>query len=175
MEKINNEKIININGLIDEDKCYRKVRELRWSKGVKCPWCNSSNIVKNGYDSKRSVCQHYHCNNCNKYFDDLTNTVFTGHHQPLSTWILCLYFMGLNLSTNQIAKELDLCQSDAQYMTTKLREGIVVRRPEVKLKGEVEFDEVYIVAGHKGQPDEVEKKGEKHEKTGLEEQEAEAH
>jgi len=37
----------------------------------------------------------------------------------------------------------------------------------VKLKGEVEFDEVYIVAGHKGQPDEVEKKGEKHEKTGL--------
>lgn len=68
--------------------------------------------------------------------------------------------MGLNSSNNQIAKELDLCQSDTQYMTTKLREGIVVKRPKVKLEGEIEFDEVYIVAGHKGQPDEVEKKGE---------------
>jgi transposase-like protein len=175
MEKINDEKIININGLIDEDKCYQKVRELRWPKEVKCPWCDSSNIVKNGRDSKHSGCQHYHCNNCNKYFDDLTNTVFTGHHQPLSTWIVCLYFMGLNLSNNQIAKELDLCQSDTQYMTTKLREGIAIKKPEVKLEGEVEFDEVYIVAGHKGQPNEVEKKGEKQEEIGLEDQEAEAH
>ncbi|MEN8905244.1 MAG: hypothetical protein ABF289_04720 [Clostridiales bacterium] len=32
MKKINDEKIININGLINEDKCYQKVRELRWSK-----------------------------------------------------------------------------------------------------------------------------------------------
>jgi len=43
-------------------------------------------------------------------------------------------------------------------MTAKLREGIAIKRPEVKLEGEVEFDEVYIVAGHKGQPNEVEKR-----------------
>ncbi|MEN8907718.1 MAG: hypothetical protein ABF289_17350 [Clostridiales bacterium] len=43
MEKINDEKIININGLIDEDKCYQKVRGLRWSKKVECYWCDSSN------------------------------------------------------------------------------------------------------------------------------------
>ncbi|MEN8905696.1 MAG: hypothetical protein ABF289_07045 [Clostridiales bacterium] len=36
-------------------------------------------------------------------------------------------------------------------MTTKLRESIAIKRPEVKLEGEVELDEVYIVAGHKGQ------------------------
>jgi hypothetical protein len=28
----------------------------------------------------------------------LSETVLGGHHQPLSVWILCLYFMGL---TNQ--------------------------------------------------------------------------
>jgi hypothetical protein len=33
-------------------------------------------------------------------------------------------------------------------MTTTLREGIVVRQPEPSLGGEVEFDEVYLVAGH---------------------------
>ncbi|MEN8907109.1 MAG: hypothetical protein ABF289_14210 [Clostridiales bacterium] len=50
-------------------------------------------------------------------------------------------------------------------MTTQLREGIVIKKPEVILKGEVEFDEVYIVAGHKRQPSKVEKKGENQEET----------
>ena len=44
-----------------------------------------------------------------------------------------------------------------QKMTTQLREGIVERKPEVTLSGEVECDEVYVVAGHKGKPEEVKK------------------
>ena len=43
-------------------------------------------------------------------------------------------------------------------MTTQLREGIVERKPKVTLSGEVECDEVYVVAGHKGKPEEVKKK-----------------
>jgi hypothetical protein len=39
------------------------------------------------------------------------------------------------------------------------REGIVQRKPEAKLTGEVECDEVYVVAGHKGRPEAVRKKG----------------
>jgi hypothetical protein len=54
--------------------------------------------------------------------------VFEGHHQPLRVWVLCLYFMGLNLSNEQIAAELDLGVGDAQAMTTQLREGIVVKK-----------------------------------------------
>ena len=73
--------------------------------------------------------------------------------------MLCLYFMGLNLSNEQIAQELDLNSDDAQKMTTQLREGIVERKPEVTLSGEVECDEVYVVAGHKGKPEEVKKRG----------------
>ena len=72
--------------------------------------------------------------------------------------MLCLYFMGLNLSNEQIAQELDLNNDDAQKMTTQLREGIVERKPKVTLSGEVECDEVYVVAGHKGKPEEVKKK-----------------
>jgi hypothetical protein len=33
--------------------------------------------------------------------------------------------MGLNLSNEQIANELDVARSDVQQMTTQLREGIV--------------------------------------------------
>jgi hypothetical protein len=73
--------------------------------------------------------------------------------------VLVLYLMGLNLSNEQIAKGLDLDPDDAQRMATGLREGVVLRRPEVALSGEVECDEVYVVAGHKGHPEAVRKKG----------------
>ena len=44
-------------------------------------------------------------------------------------------------------------------MTTQLREGVVERKPAEVLSGEVECDEVYVVAGHKGHPEAVKKKG----------------
>ena len=66
--------------------------------------------------------------------------------------------MGLNLSNEQIAKELDLDPDDAQRMTTALREGVVLRKPEVTLSREVECDQVYVVSGHKGHPEAVRKK-----------------
>jgi len=58
----------------------------------------------------------------------LSETIFEGHHQPLRVWVLCLYFMGLNLSNQQIAAELDLEQDDVQDMTTQLRAGIAVKK-----------------------------------------------
>ena len=73
--------------------------------------------------------------------------------------MLCLYFMGLNLSNRQIALELGLSPSDAQAMTERLRRGLVAKAPEVELEGEVEIDEVFVVAGHKGQPAAVAKGG----------------
>ena len=86
---------------------------------------------------------------CGGRFDDLTGTVLAGHHQPLRVWVLCLYFMGLNLSNRQIAQELGLSQPDVQLMTEQLRTGLVARIPPVRLGGEVEIDEVYVVAGHR--------------------------
>jgi transposase-like protein len=175
MVTINAAKSINISGLVAEAKCYQTVRELRWNKGVKCVWCNSSKVVKNGHTKETPECQKYCCQTCGRYFDDLTNTIFSGHHQPLSVWILCLYFMGLNLSNRQIAKELDLGVSDVQEMTTQLREGVVAKRPAVYLEGEVEFDEVYVVAGHKGHPEEVKKRIVTAEEIGSKEPGAEEH
>jgi hypothetical protein len=73
--------------------------------------------------------------------------------------VLCLYFMGLNLSNRQIAQELGLNGSDVQAMTEQLRSGLVAKAPPVRLAGAVVIDEVYVVAVHKGQPKAVAKKG----------------
>jgi transposase-like protein len=151
--------MLNIQNLIDDVKCFETVRSMRWPEGVTCPHCASSQVIKKGCDDTQPARQRYACSACQRRFDDLTGTIFAGHHQPLRTWILCLYLMGLNLSNEQIAQELDLNPDDAQKMTSQLREGIVERKPEVLLSGEVECDEVYVVAGHKGHPEAVKKKG----------------
>src|SRR5262249_55582218 len=69
-----------------------------------------------------------------------------------------LYFMGLNISNEQIAHELALNGSDVQQMTAQLREGIVKKKPTVTLSHEGESDEAYVIAGHKGQPEVVKSK-----------------
>ena len=116
---------VNIKNLIDEVQCYQTVRELRWPDGIVCPSCESQEVIKRGFDDTEPARQRYECHNCDQRFDDLTDTIFAGHHQPLKVWILCLYFMGLNLSNEQIARELSLNKSDAYQMTTALRGGIV--------------------------------------------------
>lgn len=150
--------VLNIRAIIDDAKCFGTVRELRWPEGVRCTHCGSNKVVRHGRDETQPERQRYHCRSCNRYFDDLTGTIFEGHHRPLSVWILCLYFMGLNLSNSQIARELDLNTSDVQEMAKQLRQGIVARKPQAKLHGEIECDEVYVVAGHKGHPKAVKKK-----------------
>ncbi len=151
--------LVNLSGLMDDAKCFAFVRQQRWPDGVQCPGCRSPAVVRAGCDDTQPARQRYRCKVCASRFDDLTDTVLAGHHQPLRVWVLCLYFMGLNLSNQQIAKELGLCGSDVQAMTEQLRRGLAAKTPEVMLKGEVEIDEVYVVAGHKGQPKEVAKRG----------------
>jgi hypothetical protein len=46
-----------------------------------------------------------------------------------------------------------------QVMTEPLRHGLAAKLPPAALGGEVEIDEVYVVAGHKGQPAAVAKRG----------------
>ena len=150
--------LVNLSGLMDDAKCFAFVRHHRWPEGVCCPGCGSSAVIRDGCDDTQPHRQRYRCKACAGRFDDLTGTVLAGHHQPLRVWVLCLYFMGLNLSNRQIAGELGLAASEVQVMTEQLRRGLVAKTPAVELAGEVEIDEVYVVAGHKGQPAAVAKR-----------------
>lgn len=100
--------MINLSYLIDDGKCYETVRLVRWQDVIDCPKCSSQSIIKRGKDDSHPHRQRYQCKECSAHFDDLKSTIFAGHHQPLRAWILCLYFMGLNLSNRQIAQEHDL-------------------------------------------------------------------
>jgi transposase-like protein len=151
--------LVNLSSLIDDARCFELVRQHRWPEGVRCPRCEGASVARHGRDEVQPHRQRYRCAACGARFDDLTGTALAGHHQPLRVWVLCLYLMGLNLSNRQIAQELDLGVSDVQAMTEALRQGLTARLPPVRLEGEVEIDEVYVVAGHKGQPAAVAKRG----------------
>src|SRR3954454_21549822 len=151
--------LVNLPSLIDDARCFELVRQHRWPEGVRCPCCDSAKIARDGRDEAQPHRQRYRCAACGGRFDDLTGTVLAGRHRPLRVWVSCRYLMGLNLSNRQIAQELDLGASDVQAMTETLRQGLTARTPAVILDGEIEIDEVYVVAGYKGNPAAVAKKG----------------
>ncbi len=105
--------LINLSGLIDDAKCFALVRQHRWPDGVRCPGCGKDAVIRDGHDDVQPCRQRYRCKACSGRFDDLTGfnaalrhlppgdryaMVLARHHQPLRVWVLCLYFMGLNLS-----------------------------------------------------------------------------
>lgn len=94
--------LINLSALLDDAKCFKLVRQTRWPQGVRCSKCGGEHVVRNGHDDTQPHRQRYLCNDCQFRFDDLSDTALAGHHQPLRVWILCLYFMGLNLSTESL-------------------------------------------------------------------------
>ena len=151
--------LVNLSSLIDDAKCFELVRQHRWPDGVRCPRCGGAEVARHGRDDAQPHRQRYRCAACGARFDDLTGTALAGHHRPLRVWVLCLYLMGLNLSNRQIARELDLASLGCAGHDRELRHGLTARRPPVIARGEVEIDEVYVVAGHKGNPAAVAKKG----------------
>lgn len=150
--------LINLSSLIDDARCFELIRQHRWPEGTRCPhWGGPVN--RDGHDDARPHRQCYRCQGCGGHFDDLTGTILAGRHQPLRIWVLCLYFMGLNLSNRQIAGELGLNEDDVQAMTEQLRQGLTGAMDEPLPDGVVEIDEVYVTAGHKRHPAAVEKRG----------------
>lgn len=140
---------LQLHKILDVSVCWKILRSVHWSNGLICPTCASEKVVKNGKDSVHIHHQHYHCKTCGVYFDYLTNTIFSGIQQPVHHWITALYLMNLNCSNLQISNELEIAEDTAWSMCTAIREG-VVKKTAVLLSGEVEADECYVVAGHKG-------------------------
>ena len=51
----------------------------------KCRYCDSTKIRKRGFTSNKI--QRYFCNDCNKTFTALTNTIFENHKIQISEWV----------------------------------------------------------------------------------------
>src|SRR2546427_11928989 len=70
---------VNIKNLIDDIQCYKTVREFRWPKGIMCPCCESTYIIKRGFDDNQLAPNRY-VFNIGKYLSRLRLL-----HQVLAT------------------------------------------------------------------------------------------
>jgi hypothetical protein len=132
--------LINLSGLMDDAKCFAFVRQHRWPEGVRCPACDSSSVIRDGCDDTQPHRQRYRCNALTSRFDDLTGLdaasrhlppgdryamVLAGHHQPLRVWVLCHYFIGLNLSNWRGSVRLLLRETRLGYYEERYRQRVL--------------------------------------------------
>lgn len=142
--------LIQLHKILDVAQCYDILRTTRWEEGVICTTCGSKEVVKNGKDPVQKECQHYKCKSCGTFFDDVTDTIFSGSHQGIHRWITVLYLMNLNVSMRQIASELDVSEETAQSMCAIIREGVVKKSLILSLAERLRLTNVMSLQDTKG-------------------------
>jgi transposase-like protein len=124
------------------------LRELRWKNGVKCVWCGSQDVVKNG-----SYLQHYQkymCRGCGRFFNDKTGTIFEYSKLDVREWLYITRELEKNKSINRISKDLGRRYKHVMRIAHEIMRRVEARRFLERLSGVVEMDEMYISTGQKG-------------------------
>lgn len=141
--------------LLSEQKCANILKRIAGA-GQRCPRCGGERI-KEGKD--RHYQEYYHrrtCLDCEAEgrlatHYELTGTIFEGKHLSAKQWLWGLYLFVGGCSTREIGIELDVSLKTAQRLVRLLQLSLITVRYRFMLKGKVEFDEVYLSGGLKGQ------------------------
>lgn len=116
-------------------------------KYVCCPKCGGMNLKKNGKYKDRQL---YQCKNCNKKFNELTNTPF--HHTRLNykqieTAYECLVD---KLTIRKTAKKMKVSTKTVFTLRFKLISVLKDTKDKDELTGQIEMDEYYLPVNLKG-------------------------
>ena len=63
---------------LTDGQVVEMLRAHRWPNGVRCIYCGSSRVVKNGKAPNRPYLQRYLCTNCRRQFSDVTKSFSLG-------------------------------------------------------------------------------------------------
>ncbi|WP_027107573.1 IS1595 family transposase [Lacticigenium naphthae] len=126
-------------------KLLDKIRETRFSSGLACVHCGSTSLKRNG---KYRTRQRYLCKDCNKNFNDLTNTPFSGSRYT-EKWVSYMEMMVEGYTLPKIAKRLKIHISTAFYWRHKILNALSSLGYN-QLQGIVESDETFFHESLKG-------------------------
>ncbi len=117
-------------------------------KNFQCPQCHSQHIVKNGHDKNKV--QTYKCKDCKKKFNSCTNTLVA--HTKLNYEQLVIFFECMNdkLSIKKTSARMKVNKNTVFLLRHKVLDSISGIRETIKLKGNVEADEIYESINLKG-------------------------
>lgn len=131
-------RIAAIKSMLGEKEIFKTLQMLRWPKGIVCPKCKSSKVVRRDPPPDAPDKRHYYeCLNCKgkgnpSDFDDFTGLPVGSLH-GLRQWIFCWYLIGF-CSLSQISKIMGLGLAEVSKMIemsshlTELAEGTEMRK-----------------------------------------------
>lgn len=99
---------------------FHLFRQERWKYGVYCPFCKSINIEKQPYSESNHLLK-YLCLDCNKIFEDDSESPLSGSIIPLQIWLQCWYLSQYCDSLQYIADKLNLDLNIIMNMINKLK------------------------------------------------------
>ena len=144
--------MIQLHKILDVKLCYALLRAVRWKEGVCCPKCSSKEIISQGKGRSEPECLRYNCKSCGKYFDDVTDTIFSGTQQGMHKWMTVLYLMNLNVSMRQISMELEVTEETAYNMCSAIGEEVVKKSLVLSLAGQLKLTNVVSLQHTKDSP-----------------------
>lgn len=118
------------------------IKKIRWPDGIECPHCDSNTIWNSQGD--------YRCGACDYHFSDISGTVFTKTHLPISKWILAIGLWKVNCNAKQVQWAIGVTYKVARSMLKKIRDVIQDDPFLAFLSGEIEVDETYYGGRQKG-------------------------
>jgi transposase-like protein len=109
----------------DEAKAEAHIEASRWSDGVYCPHCGSTNVHRMAGNTQAGM---FLCNDCRDKFTCRTGTIFERSHIPLHKWLLATHLMAASkksVSALQIQRMLGLgSYRSAWFMCHRIRESM---------------------------------------------------
>lgn len=122
-----------------QEKCITHLEKLRWGKYRYCIFCDAENVTKR----KNSI--KWHCNNCNRDYSVLMDTIFEQTRLPLPQYFEIILLMNnakMGISASEIARNVGVKYQTAWYACHRIRCAMI--NEELRLEGMIEFDEAYI-------------------------------
>ena len=125
----------------DADKCHEFLVGMRWSRGVRCPRCNSRDVGK--LMLPRRI---WNCKACKKQFSVKVGTIFEDSPLGLDKWLPATWMIvnaKNGISSCELARSLGVTQKTGWFMLHRIRLAMQDGSIE-KFSGRVEADETYI-------------------------------
>jgi len=130
-----------------EEKCHEHLRQTRWHDGVVCPKCGSYDVKMNGTENGK---QRYYCFGHKGSFSDTTGTIFYYSKIPLRFWYYFIFFYMQNQSAYHLSEVLGMSYKTALRRVRLIKSCTKGSCDEIKLGDIIEFDELYLSVGEKG-------------------------
>jgi len=122
-----------------QEKCISYLEKLRWGKQHACILCGSTNV------KKRQNSIRWHCNDCNRDYSVLMQTIFEDTRLELPKFFEIIFLMNnakMGISAAEISRAVGVKYHTSWYACHRVRCAMIDN--EIRLEGMVEFDEAYM-------------------------------